>query len=104
MMLINGFVGEVVDPESVLNEFSYTIALYGEPDLRDPHPHRAAHPPGNDYGRAWVRQWQWQEPPPRSDDRAGARQGEPTPSGWARPAGRCGATRRSSPRPRTPRR
>ena len=33
MMLINGFLGEVVGLESVLNEFSYNIALYGEPDL-----------------------------------------------------------------------
>ena len=36
MMLINGFLGEVVDLGSVLNEFSYNIALYGEPDLRAP--------------------------------------------------------------------
>src|SRR3954463_10255736 len=36
MMLINGFLGEVVDLESILNEFSYNIALYGEPDLRSP--------------------------------------------------------------------
>jgi hypothetical protein len=36
MMLINGFLGEVVDLESILNEFSYNIALYGEPDLRAP--------------------------------------------------------------------
>jgi hypothetical protein len=36
MMLINGFLGEVVDLETVLNEFSYNIALYGEPDLRAP--------------------------------------------------------------------
>ncbi|GAA1706862.1 DUF3500 domain-containing protein [Kribbella yunnanensis] len=32
MMQINGFLGEVVDLESILNEFSYNIALYGEPD------------------------------------------------------------------------
>jgi hypothetical protein len=36
MMLINGFLGEVVDLESVLNEWSYNIALYGTPDLRAP--------------------------------------------------------------------
>jgi hypothetical protein len=36
MMLINGFLGEVVDLTTVLNEFSYNIALYGEPDLRAP--------------------------------------------------------------------
>jgi len=36
MTLINGFLGEVVDLETVLNEFSYNIALYGEPDLRAP--------------------------------------------------------------------
>jgi hypothetical protein len=36
MMLINGFLGEVVGLESVLGEFSYNIALYGEPDLRAP--------------------------------------------------------------------
>src|ERR687885_393633 len=31
MMLINGFLGEVVDLETILNEFSYNIALYGTP-------------------------------------------------------------------------
>jgi hypothetical protein len=36
MMLINGFLGEVVDLGTVLNEFSYNIALYGAPDLRAP--------------------------------------------------------------------
>jgi hypothetical protein len=36
MTLINGFLGEVIDLETVLNEFSYNIALYGEPDLRAP--------------------------------------------------------------------
>jgi hypothetical protein len=36
MMLINGFLGEVVELETVLNEFSYNVALYGEPDLRAP--------------------------------------------------------------------
>ena len=36
MMLINGFLGEVVGLPTVLNEFSYNIALYGEPDLRAP--------------------------------------------------------------------
>jgi len=36
MMQINGFLGEVVDLASVLNEWSYNIALYGDPDLRAP--------------------------------------------------------------------
>jgi len=36
MMLVNGFLGEVVDLESVLNEWSYNIALYGDPDPRAP--------------------------------------------------------------------
>src|SRR3954471_18200816 len=36
MMLINGFLGEVVDLPTVLGERSYNIALYGEPDLRAP--------------------------------------------------------------------
>jgi hypothetical protein len=36
MMLINGFLGEVVDLQTVLNEFSYNIALYGTPDPRAP--------------------------------------------------------------------
>jgi Protein of unknown function (DUF3500) len=36
MMLINGFLGEVVGLESILNEFSYNIALYGEPNLHAP--------------------------------------------------------------------
>src|SRR6195952_4626569 len=36
MMLINGFLGEDVGLETVLNEFSYNIALYGDPDLRAP--------------------------------------------------------------------
>jgi Protein of unknown function (DUF3500) len=36
MMLINGFLGEVVDLETILNEFSYNIALYGTPDRRAP--------------------------------------------------------------------
>jgi hypothetical protein len=31
MMLINGFLGEVVNLETVLNEFAYNIALYGTP-------------------------------------------------------------------------
>ncbi len=31
MMLINGFLGEVIGLETVLNEFSYNIALYGTP-------------------------------------------------------------------------
>ena len=36
MMVINGFLGEVVGLETVLGEFSYNVALYGEPDLRAP--------------------------------------------------------------------
>jgi hypothetical protein len=36
MMLINGFLGEVVDLETILNEFSYNLALYGTPDLCAP--------------------------------------------------------------------
>lgn len=36
MMLINGFLGEVVGLESILNEFSYNISLYGDPDLTAP--------------------------------------------------------------------
>jgi hypothetical protein len=32
MMLINGFLGEVVGLQSVLGEFSYNIAVYGTPD------------------------------------------------------------------------
>ncbi|WP_222195137.1 DUF3500 domain-containing protein [Modestobacter italicus] len=36
MMLINGFLGEVVGLANVLNEFSYNIAVYGTPDLRNP--------------------------------------------------------------------
>ncbi len=32
MMVINGFLGEVVDLASILNEFSYNVALYGDPD------------------------------------------------------------------------
>ena len=32
MMVINGFLGEVVGLESILNEFSYNIAMYGVPD------------------------------------------------------------------------
>ena len=36
MMLINGYLGQVVGLESVLNEFSYNIVLYGEPDLTEP--------------------------------------------------------------------
>jgi Protein of unknown function (DUF3500) len=31
MMQINGFLGEVVDLRSILNEFSYNVALYGTP-------------------------------------------------------------------------
>lgn len=36
MMLINGYLGEVVGLESLLNEFSYNIALYGTPDANKP--------------------------------------------------------------------
>lgn len=36
MMLINGFLGEVVGLENVLNEFSYNIALYGTPHPTGP--------------------------------------------------------------------
>lgn len=36
MMLINGFLGEVVGLQTVLNEFSYNIALYGDPGRRAP--------------------------------------------------------------------
>lgn len=36
MMLINGFLGEVVGLENILNEFSYNISLYGHPDLTAP--------------------------------------------------------------------
>lgn len=36
MMLINGFLGEVIDLETILNEFSYNIALCGTPELRAP--------------------------------------------------------------------
>jgi hypothetical protein len=32
MMQINGFLGRVVDLETVLNDMSYHLALYGEPD------------------------------------------------------------------------
>jgi hypothetical protein len=36
MMLINGFLGEAAGLETILNEFSYNVALYGEPGLRAP--------------------------------------------------------------------
>src|SRR5699024_6543232 len=36
MMLINGFLGEVVGLENVLGEFSYNFAVYGTPDVRAP--------------------------------------------------------------------
>ena len=36
MMLINGFLGEVVGLETILNEFSYNVALYGEPSVVSP--------------------------------------------------------------------
>jgi hypothetical protein len=35
-MLVNGFLGDVVDLPTVLAEWSYNVALYGEPDLRAP--------------------------------------------------------------------
>ncbi|MCX5094000.1 DUF3500 domain-containing protein [Streptomyces sp. NBC_00365] len=36
MTLINGFLGEVVGLQSILNEFSYHFALYGDPDPTAP--------------------------------------------------------------------
>jgi hypothetical protein len=36
MMLVNGFLGEVVDLPTVLGEWSYNVALYGTPDPRAP--------------------------------------------------------------------
>ncbi|MFT4081665.1 MAG: DUF3500 domain-containing protein [Nocardioides sp.] len=36
MMLINGFLGDVVGLPAILNDFSYNIALYGTPDPRAP--------------------------------------------------------------------
>ncbi|MFF4116217.1 DUF3500 domain-containing protein [Streptomyces sp. NPDC001714] len=36
LMLINGFLGEVVGLQSILNEFSYNFALYGDPDPTAP--------------------------------------------------------------------
>lgn len=36
MMLINGFLGDVVGLPLILNEFSYNIALYGTPDQEAP--------------------------------------------------------------------
>jgi hypothetical protein len=36
MMRINGFLGQVVGLEPILNEFSYNIAIYGTPDPRAP--------------------------------------------------------------------
>src|SRR5699024_6942612 len=36
MMLMNGFLGEVVGLQSILNEFSYNFALYGTPDQNAP--------------------------------------------------------------------
>jgi len=35
-MLINGFLGEVVDLPIILNEWSYNLALYGTPDVLAP--------------------------------------------------------------------
>ncbi|WP_285189491.1 DUF3500 domain-containing protein [Rhodococcus sp. MEB041] len=36
MMLINGFLGELVGLQSILNEFSYNMAIYGTPDVTSP--------------------------------------------------------------------
>jgi hypothetical protein len=36
MMLVNGFLGDVVELPTVLGEWSYNIALYGTPDLHAP--------------------------------------------------------------------
>lgn len=36
MMRINGFLGEVADIRTILNEYSYNVALYGEPDAEAP--------------------------------------------------------------------
>jgi hypothetical protein len=36
MMLVNGFLGDVIDLPTVLGEWSYNIALYGTPDPRAP--------------------------------------------------------------------
>jgi hypothetical protein len=36
MMRINGFLGEVVDLATILNEFSYNVVLYGSPDESAP--------------------------------------------------------------------
>ncbi len=36
MMRINGFLGEIVGLETILNEFSYHLALYGDPHRTDP--------------------------------------------------------------------
>jgi hypothetical protein len=36
MMLVNGFLGQVVGLETILNEHSYNIALYGVPDPVEP--------------------------------------------------------------------
>ncbi|GAB3192833.1 DUF3500 domain-containing protein [Geodermatophilus arenarius] len=35
-MLVNGFLGDVVDLPALLGEWSYNLALYGTPDLRAP--------------------------------------------------------------------
>lgn len=36
MMRINGFLGEVVGLEGILNEFSYNASIFGEPSLTEP--------------------------------------------------------------------
>lgn len=36
LMRINGFLGEVVDLQNVMNEFSYHFALYGDPSSTEP--------------------------------------------------------------------
>lgn len=73
VMRINGFLGEVVGLQSIMNEYSYNFALYGDPHVNEPwgwqlyghHWPKAFHihtvlrtPHGNDYGRAHVRAWQ----------------------------------------------
>ena len=46
MMLINGVLGEVVGLETLLNEFSYNIALFeGDGNVKDLHLHIHASEP-----------------------------------------------------------
>lgn len=35
-MRINGFLGELVDAPSIMNEYSYNIVLFGEPSTKTP--------------------------------------------------------------------